>query len=86
MNWLIYIAVYFISYLFGSFAFPQIIGSLRMISNGIKTPYTFALCLWSVIFITVTVLVHIHMDDYFITYLIGLILPFLFTLQTKNIE
>lgn len=86
MNWLIYIVVYIISYLFGSFTFPQIVGSLRMISNGIKTPYTFTLCLWSVIFIIVTVLVHIHMNDYFIMYLIGLILPFLFTLQTKNIE
>ena len=86
MNWIIYIVVYVISYLFGSLAFPQIIGSFRMISNGIKTPYTFTLCLWSIIFIAVTILVHLYADEYFIVYLIGLMLPLLFTLKTKNIE
>ena len=86
MSWLIYIVVYIISYMFGCFAFPQIIGSIRCISSGIKTPYTFTLILWSIICVGVTVLVYAFASKYLIIYLIALILPLLISLRTKNIE
>ena len=80
------IAMYAISYLFGSFAFPQIIGSARMIVSGSKRPYTFTLILWSAIFMCVTLLVYFYLSKYFIIYLIALVLPLIFTIRTKNIE
>ena len=86
MNWLIIIVVYIISYTFGAISFPQIIGSLRMIRNGIKSPYLFTLFLWTTIFITVTILVRYYLYEYFIMYLVALILPLIFTLKTKEIQ
>lgn len=86
MFWVIYSLVYILSYLFGSFAFPQIVGSIRMIRNGIKTPYTFTLILWSSICIIVTFLIYAFMREYFITYLIVLMVPLIITLRIKNIE
>lgn len=86
MKILLYIVAYAISYIFGSFAFPQIVGSARMIVSGSKSPYTFTLILWSAIFMCVTLLVYFYLSKYFIIYLIALILPIIFTIRTKNIE
>ena len=86
MKFIFYIAVYLISYIFGAFAFPQIIGSIRMIAGGAKSPYTFTLVLWSIICICVTLLVYFYLPKYLIIYIIALVLPLIFTLQTKNIK
>ena len=86
MFWLTYILIFMLSYLFGSFAFPQIIGSIRMIVNGFKKPYTFTLILWSVICVGVSLLVYFYLPIYFMAYIIALITPLVITLFTKNIE
>ena len=86
MNWLMLIVTYIISYAFGAISFPQIIGSLRMIRNGTKNPYVFTLLLWTTILIVVTILVRCYLHEYFIMYLVALILPFVFTLKAKEIQ
>ncbi len=86
MEILFYIIAYIISYMFGAFAFPQIVGSIRMIKTGFKTPYIFTLVLWIAIFVVVTLLVYLHLTKYFIVYLIALIFPFISTLCTDKIE
>lgn len=86
MKLIVYIIVYFISYIFSSFAFPQIVGSIRMILNGNRMPYTFTLILWCIICISVSLLVYLYLTKYFIVYLVALIIPFILTIRTKNIE
>jgi hypothetical protein len=81
-----YIITYLISYLFGSFAFPQIVGSIRMITKGFRVPYIFTLILWLAICAGVTLLVYLHLSEYFTIYLVALIIPFALTIRTKNIE
>jgi len=77
---------YLLSYAFGALALPQIIGSVREIKSGNKKPYAFTLFFWLAIFACVTMLIYTYMKQYFLTYLIALILPLLFTLRTKHIE
>lgn len=87
MKWIILTVVFYVlSYAFGGVAFPQIIGSIREIKYGNKRPYTFTLVLWLAIFACVTWLIYAYMKQYFLTYLIALALPLLFTLRTTHIE
>ena len=87
MKWVVLALVFYgFSYVFGAVAFPQIIGSIREIKNGNKRPYTFTLLLWLTIFACVTWLIYAYMKQYFLTYLIALALPLLFTIRTKHIE
>lgn len=80
------IIVYAMSFVFASFALPQIIGSIRMISAGNTSPYVFTLVLWSVIVLVATVLMYIFCSAYFVLYLFGFIIPLISTLRTKNIQ
>lgn len=80
------IAVFYFSYLFGSFAFPQIIGSIKMLLKKNVTPYAFTLALWSIICISITALVCVYLIKYFVLYVFGLVIPFILTIRTKNIE
>lgn len=86
MNFFTHLIVYILSYFFGAFVFPQIIGSIRAIRNGFKVPYTFTLVLWSTIFVAASIIMWIFGKNLIFSYLAGLILPFVFTLRTKNIE
>lgn len=86
MKLLAYVVAYIISYIFGAFSFPQIIGSIRMIMNGIKSPYVFTLVLWVCIFVFVTLIVYLYLSEYFPIYLVTLVIPFVITIQTKKIE
>lgn len=80
------IAVFYFSYMFGSFAFPQMVGSIRMLLKKNVTPYVFTLALWSIICISIAALVYVYSIEYFILYVCGLIIPFILTIRTKNIE
>lgn len=86
MKVLIYIVVFVISYLFGSFAFPQLVGSARMIIKKNTTPYVFTLVLWSFIYIVISFLICFLLPKYFAVYIVAHIIPLALTLRTKNIE
>lgn len=86
MTWLAYIATYVLSYSFGAFTFPQIIGSIRMIAHGFKKPYIFTLILWTAIFVGATLLMYYYLPTYLVMYLVALIIPLISTIFTKNIE
>lgn len=86
MFWIACIITYILSYVFAAFAFPQIIGSIRMIAQGVTKPFVFTLILWTFIFIGITLLAYFYLSNYFAMYLVALILPFIFTIKTKNME
>lgn len=50
------------------------------------TPYAFTLALWSIICISITALVCVYLIKYFVLYVFGLVIPFILTIRTKNIE
>lgn len=83
---LTFIIVYVVTYIFGAFVFPQIIGSIRMIANGITSPFVFTLILWTLILAGVSIAVYFFLNAYFYSYLLALVIPFFLTLKTKNIE
>ncbi len=86
MKILFFVIAYVITYIFGAFTFPQIVGSIRMIKMGFTRPYVFTLILWSTIFVIVTLLVYLYLPNYLPVYLVALILPLIFTLRTDKIE
>lgn len=86
MTYIIGTIIFIISYIFGAFAFPQIIGSIRRIMIGIKNPFVFTLSLWTVLFLLFSIVMYVFMHKYFIVYLCGLIKPFVITALTKHIE
>lgn len=80
MNILIFLLIGYAAWLFGIFAFSQIIGSIRVKSH------IFAIIFWSVIVISVSLLVCYFLFDYIWAYVIGLAISFIKILLTPNIS
>lgn len=76
--WIACTIVLVLSYIFWTSALIQIIGSIYMIIEGIKKPYTFTLILWTFICIGMALLIYFFLPKYFLVYLISLILTFIF--------
>ena len=74
------------SYCIGTFAFPQIIGSLRYRRIRPVGLTVFTIMFWGIIVIAITISVHCILKDYLIAYYMGLVPTLLMTLGTKNIE
>ena len=81
---IIFYIVYQLTYFFGAFAFPQIIGSIRVLNT--RPNLLFAIVFWTFIVIAVSFAVYKFLFNYIIAYIIGLAIPFVLTLRTKNIE
>ena len=75
-------AVYQLTYFFGAFAFPQIVGSIKMYKE--RPNLLFPMLLWTLIVIAASIAVYLFLRDYIVAYFIGLIIPFIITLRTKN--
>ena len=85
-NYIIATLVMIFAYLFGSFAFPQIIGSFRALKSHFKKRYLFSLIFWSILVAASVLLVYEFLTGFIYAYAFVLLIPLILTIRTKNIE
>lgn len=81
MKFLILASVLFISFLLGAFGFPQIIGTIRFNLKAKSAPFT--ILLWVLILGFGAFAVFYWFSSFKVALLIGYVISFLFSLNTK---
>lgn len=80
MFYIISIIIGYVAYMFGAFAFCQIIGSIR------ARTHFFAIIFWSILTIVLCGLVYFYLTKYFLALTIGLLISLIVVLLTPKIE
>ena len=77
---IIIIVVGLFSYIFGVFAFPQIIGGIRAKSH------LLAIIFWLILLVITVLLVLSFLKSYIVAYVLGIVASFIQVLTVKNIQ
>lgn len=80
MFYVIYAIIGYVAYMFGAFAFCQIVGGIR------ARAHLFAIVLWSVLTIALWSLVYLYLNKYLSAFNIGLLISLIVVLLTPKIE
>ena len=74
------IVIGYIGYIFGAFAFSQIVGSIR------ARTHFFAIVFWSILTVVLCGIVYLYLTKYLLSLAIGLIISLIMVLCTPKIE
>lgn len=80
MLYVLFIVIGYIGYIFGAFAFSQIVGSIRV------RAHFFAIIFWSILTVALCSLVYLYLTKYLLALAIGLIISLIMVLCTPKIE